>query len=150
MRAILQRVQSSHVVVDEKIVGSIGKGLMVLLGVGQGDDASKATYMADRVTGLRIFADEKGKMNLSIAQIGGEILVVSQFTLYADCSRGRRPGFTGAADPATAKQLYDRFCDELRDRNIAVQTGIFQADMLVHLVNDGPVTMMIDTEVGSH
>lgn len=148
MRAVIQRVKSSHVVVDQEIVGTIQQGLMVLLGVGQGDDAKKAAYLADRVAGLRIFADDAGKMNLSVSQVGGAILVVSQFTLYADCYRGRRPGFTDAADPSTAKQLYEFFCDELRRQNIPIQTGVFQADMQVHLVNDGPVTMSIDTEVG--
>ena len=146
MRAVIQRVQSSRVVVDQQTVGTIELGLLVLLGVGQGDDAKKAAYLADRVAGLRIFADEAGKMNLSVAQVGGAVLVVSQFTLYADCSRGRRPGFTDAADPATAKNLYEAFCDELRQRNVPVQTGIFQADMQVHLINDGPVTIWIDTD----
>jgi len=148
MRAVIQRVKSSHVVVDHETVGDIETGLMVLLGVGQGDDSKKAAYLADRVVGLRIFADEAGKMNLSVAQVGGAILVVSQFTLFADCYRGRRPGFTDAADPNTAKQLYEFFCDELRKQSIPVQTGIFQADMEVHIVNDGPVTIILDTDVG--
>lgn len=148
MRAVLQRVRSSHVVVDNETVGSIDHGLMILLGVGQGDDTKKAIYLADRVAGLRIFSDEAGKMNLSVAQVGGSILVISQFTLFADCSRGRRPGFTEAADLVTAKNLYEFFCDELRRLNIPVQTGIFQADMQVHLVNDGPVTIILDTEIG--
>ncbi len=148
MRAVIQRVKSSHVVVDHKTVGTIEKGLMVLLGVGQGDDSKKASYIADRIAGLRIFGDDAGKMNLSVAQVGGAILVVSQFTLYADCYRGRRPGFTDAAAPDTAKQLYEFFCDELRAQSIPVSTGIFQADMEVHIVNDGPVTIILDTDVG--
>ena len=148
MRAVIQRVQSSHVVVEGQTVGAISKGLMVLLGVGQGDDASNAAYLADRIAGMRIFADEAGKMNLSVAQTGNSILVVSQFTLYADCYRGRRPSFTGAADPTTAKLLYECFCEELRKLGISVETGIFQADMQVHLVNDGPVTIWLDTDEG--
>lgn len=146
MRAVIQRVRSSHVVVEGQTVGAISKGLMVLLGVGQGDDASNAAHLADRIAGMRIFADEAGKMNLSVSQVSGSILVVSQFTLYADCSRGRRPGFTGAADPTTAKLLYERFCEVLRKLSIPVETGIFQADMQVHLVNDGPVTIWLDTD----
>jgi D-aminoacyl-tRNA deacylase len=149
MRAVIQRVVSSHVVVDHQTVGAIERGLMVLLGVGQGDTMQQASYLADRVAGLRIFGDENGKMNLSVSQSSGSILVVSQFTLLADCYRGRRPGFSGAADPATAKQLYEFFCDELRRLNIPVQTGIFQADMQVHLVNDGPVTIILDTDAAS-
>ncbi|MDZ4849344.1 MAG: D-aminoacyl-tRNA deacylase [Pirellulaceae bacterium] len=145
MRAVIQRVTSSKVVVDQVTVGSIDKGFLVLLGVGQGDDVEKAAYLADRIAGLRVFADAEGKMNLSVSQIGGSVLVVSQFTLYADCYRGRRPGFTNAAEPVIAKHLYESFCDELRRRNIPVQTGVFQADMQVHLVNDGPVTIFLDT-----
>lgn len=145
MRAVIQRVSSSRVVVDDETVGSIGQGLMILLGVGQGDDDRTADYLADRAAGLRIFADEAGKMNLSVGQVGGSVLVVSQFTLFADCLRGRRPGFTGAADPATAKHLYEIFCQALRTRGLVVETGIFQANMQVHLVNDGPVTIVMDT-----
>ena len=147
MRAVIQRVKSSHVIVDHETVGAIGQGLLVLLGVGQGDDTSNASFLADRIKGLRIFADAAGKMNLSVGQVEGAILVVSQFTLYADCNRGRRPGFSDAADPTVAKKMYEAFCDELRKLNIPVQTGIFQADMEVHLVNDGPVTIIIDTEI---
>ena len=146
MRAVIQRVKSSHVVVEHETVGAIEQGFLVFLGVGQGDNIQKATDLADRVAGLRIFADEAGKMNLSIEQVKGSILVVSQFTLFADCSRGRRPSFTQAAEPITAKNLYDYFCDELRIRNIPVATGIFQADMQIHLVNDGPVTIVLDTD----
>jgi D-tyrosyl-tRNA(Tyr) deacylase len=148
MRAVIQRVDSSHVVVDNKTVGMIGRGLMVLLGVGQGDTPQTASYLADRVAGLRIFGDDNGKMNLSVTQVNGSVLVVSQFTLFADCYRGRRPGFTDAADPTTANQLYEFFCDELRRLDIPVQTGIFQADMQVHIVNDGPVTIILDTDIG--
>ena len=145
MRAIIQRVLSSHVEVDGTIVGKIGPGLMVLLGVGQGDDSSNCRYMADRVAGLRIFADQEGKMNHSAKQLSLPILVVSQFTLYADVHRGRRPGFTEAAGPDIAKQLYECFCQELRSLDLKVETGIFQADMKVHLINDGPVTILIDS-----
>lgn len=146
MRAVVQRVLSSHVEVEGRTVGQIEHGFMVLLGVGQGDDVAGAKYLADRVVGLRVFADEAGKMNLSIAQVGGAILVVSQFTLYADVHRGRRPGFSSAAPPEMANSLYEIFCNEIRSRSIPVQTGIFQADMKVHLVNDGPVTFVIDTQ----
>jgi D-tyrosyl-tRNA(Tyr) deacylase len=145
MRAVIQRVSSGSVAVDQEVVGAIGRGLLVLVGVGQGDDAQTAAYLADRILGLRIFADEQGKMNLSLKQVAGSILVVSQFTLYADVHRGRRPGFTGAADPQTARQLYQCFCDELRKAEVPVATGVFQADMQVQLVNDGPVTILIDT-----
>jgi len=144
MRAIIQRVLSSHVVVDDKTVGAIEQGLLVLLGVGQGDDLAICRYMADRVAGLRIFSDADGKMNLSANQLKLPILVVSQFTLYADVHRGRRPGFTDAAPPDIAKELYEIFCTELRNLGLVVETGIFQADMKVHLVNDGPVTIFIE------
>lgn len=146
MRAVVQRVLRSSVTVEGKIVGEIEKGFMVLLGVGEGDGAAEAAYLADRVAGLRVFADENGKMNLSIKQIGGAVLAVSQFTLYADVDRGRRPGFTGAAGPVVAKELYEQFCDELRKLEVPVQTGIFQADMQVELVNDGPVTIIIESK----
>ncbi len=120
MRAVVQRVLSSHVEVEGRTVGQINHGFMVLLGVGQGDDEAAARYLADRVSGLRVFNDEAGKMNLSLTQVGGSILVVSQFTLYADCHRGRRPGFTGAAPPEIAKRVYDLFCDEIRNKSIPV------------------------------
>ncbi len=145
MRAVVQRVLRSSVTVDGQIVGAIEKGFMVLLGVGEGDGVEQAVYLADRIAGLRVFADENGKMNLSIKQIGGAVLAVSQFTLYADVDRGRRPGFTGAAGPIIAKELYERFCDELKKLDVPVQTGIFQADMKVELVNDGPVTIIIES-----
>ncbi len=145
MRVVIQRVRRSSVTVNNEIVGQIDLGLLVLLGVGQGDGPAEATYLADRVAGLRIFADENGKMNLSIKQVNGSALVVSQFTLYADVHRGRRPGFTGAADPTTANKLYELFCSELKKLYVPVQTGIFQADMQVELINDGPVTIIIDS-----
>jgi D-tyrosyl-tRNA(Tyr) deacylase len=145
MRAVVQRVLKSSVTVDGCVVGRIEKGLMVLLGVGEGDGVREAAYLADRVAGLRIFADENGKMNLSIKQIEGAALVVSQFTLYADVDRGRRPGFSGAAGPVVAKELYEKFCDELRNLGVPVETGIFQADMQVELINDGPVTIIIES-----
>lgn len=145
MRAVIQRVRHSSVTVDNKVVGQIELGLLVLLGVGEGDGPAEARYLADRIAGLRIFADEAGKMNLSIKQVGGSALVVSQFTLYADVHRGRRPGFTGAAEPKTANELYQLFCEELKKLDVPVQTGIFQADMQVELINDGPVTIIIDS-----
>ena len=144
MRVIIQRVLSSHVEVDGKTVGEIGQGLLVLVGVGQGDNAEDCHYIADRVAGLRIFADADGKMNLSAIQLKRPILVVSQFTLYADVLRGRRPGFTDAAPPDLAKELYEIICSELRNLGLVVETGIFQADMKVHLINDGPVTIFIE------
>ena len=145
MRAIVQRVLSSHVEVNGNVVGKIAQGLMVLIGVGEGDDFRVCRYVADRIAGLRIFADQDGKMNLSALQLKVPVLVVSQFTLYADVHRGRRPGFSKAAAPDLAKALYDRFCIELRDFGIEVETGIFQADMQVNLINDGPVTIIIDS-----
>jgi D-aminoacyl-tRNA deacylase len=145
MRAVLQRVRQSSVSVNDEIVGQIKNGLLVLLGVGQGDGPAEAIYLADRVAGLRIFADENGKMNLSVKQVSGSVLVVSQFTLYADVHRGRRPGFTDAADPKTANELYKLFCEELKKLEVPIQTGIFQADMQVELLNDGPVTIIIDS-----
>jgi D-aminoacyl-tRNA deacylase len=145
MRAVIQRVRQSSVTVHDEVVGQIELGLLVLLGVGKGDGPAEARYLADRIAGLRIFADEAGKMNLSIKQVGGSALVVSQFTLYADVDRGRRPSFTGAADPKTANELYQLFCEELKKLDVHVQTGIFQADMQVKLINDGPVTIIIDS-----
>jgi len=145
MRAVLQRVSSAHVEVDGRSVGAIGRGLLVLLGVAAGDTEADVTSLADKITGLRIFEDDDGKMNLSVADVGGEILAVSQFTLLADCRKGRRPGFSAAAPPERARELYDCFVRLLRQRGFKTPTGVFQADMAVHLVNDGPVTLLLDS-----
>lgn len=145
MRAVLQRVSEARVRVDGATVGEVGHGLLVLLGVGQGDGAADARYLADKIAGLRIFEDSQGKMNLSVADVGGSLLVVSQFTLYGDCRQGRRPGFSAAAPPELANTLYKQFTGMLRERGLTVATGIFQAEMAVSLVNDGPVTLLLDS-----
>ena len=147
MRALLQRVSRAAVRVDDETVASIGPGLLVLLGVGHADDDAIADALARRVTELRIFEDDDGRTNRSILDVGGAALVVSQFTLYADTSRGRRPGFTGAADPATADRIYQRFAATLHESGVTdVQTGRFGAEMAVELVNDGPFTIWLDTD----
>lgn len=145
MRAILQRVTEASVTVEDEQVGKIGLGLMILLGVGQGDDEKQASWLAGKIAGLRIFDDGEGKMNLSLTDVGGEALVVSQFTLYADCRKGRRPSFVNAAPPEEANRLYQFFCDRLRDFGCRVETGRFQAAMAVELINDGPVTIILDS-----
>ena len=147
MRALLQRVSRAAVRVDDETVASIGPGLLVLLGVGHGDLDAVADSLARRVTELRIFEDDGGRTNRSILDVSGSALVVSQFTLYADTSRGRRPGFTDAADPVTADRLYQRFASALRASGITdVQTGRFGAEMAIELVNDGPFTIWLDTD----
>lgn len=146
MRAVVQRVIEADVTVEERITGSIGKGLMVLLGVEDGDDEADAIYMADKITGLRIFEDEQGKMNLSIKDVGGKILAVSQFTLLGDVRKGKRPSFTKAARPDEANKLYRRFISLVNERNIETQEGVFQAEMLVKIYNDGPVTILLDSK----
>jgi len=148
MKACIQRVRSASVTLPKeahRLVSEIGAGLLVLLGVGASDSESEAALLARKCAELRIFEDENGKMNRSIADIGGSMLIVSQFTLYADCRRGRRPSFTDAAPPERADFLYQRFVEEIRQRRIPVATGVFQAEMHVHLVNDGPVTIGLDT-----
>jgi D-tyrosyl-tRNA(Tyr) deacylase len=145
VRAVVQRVSSASVAVDGQTVASIGKGFLVLLGVANGDSDREAEWLGDKIAGLRIFEDEAGKMNLSVQDIGGAILVVSQFTLLADCRKGRRPSFTDAAPPAEADRLYQVFVSALRKSNTPVETGVFQAHMDVSLVNDGPVTVIVDT-----
>ncbi|REJ36192.1 MAG: D-tyrosyl-tRNA(Tyr) deacylase [Bacillota bacterium] len=145
MRAVIQRVRSANVQVDGQVVGRIGRGLLVLLGVGQGDGEADAVFMADKVARLRIFEDDQGKMNLAPADVGAEFLVVSQFTLYGDIRKGRRPSFTEAAPPERARELYERFLELLRARGFRVESGIFGAKMLVQLENDGPVTLWFDT-----
>jgi D-tyrosyl-tRNA(Tyr) deacylase len=146
VRALLQRVSRAEVRVEDKAIASIGPGLLILLGVGREDDDATADALARRVTELRIFADEAGRTNRSIIDVEGATLVVSQFTLYADTARGRRPGFTNAADPAVAERMYRRFADALRGAGVGdVQTGSFGAEMAVELVNDGPFTIWLDT-----
>ena len=147
MRALLQRVSRAEVRVADEVVGSISTGLVVLLGVGPDDDEVTADRLARRVTELRIFDDDAGQTNRSLMDVAGEVLVVSQFTLYADTSRGRRPGFTGAAPPERAQRLYERFAAALRDLDVVVATGRFGAAMEVELVNDGPFTIWLDTAV---
>jgi D-tyrosyl-tRNA(Tyr) deacylase len=145
MRAVLQRVSEARVRVNGEIVGEIGRGLLVLLGVGQGDSEADARFIAEKTACLRIFEDAQGKMNLSVEETGGAVLVVSQFTLYGDCRQGRRPGFSAAAPPELADALYRQFVDGLQKRGLPVATGIFQAEMAVELVNDGPVTLLLDS-----
>jgi D-tyrosyl-tRNA(Tyr) deacylase len=149
MRAVCQRVSNASVTVDGAVIGEIGHGWLVLLGVGPGDGAQTAARIADKIVGLRVFEDEAGKMNRSVVDVGGAVLVVSQFTLYADTSRGRRPGFTGAAPPAIAEPLVERVAALIRERGLAVATGRFGADMKVALVNDGPVTIILADEGAS-
>jgi D-tyrosyl-tRNA(Tyr) deacylase len=145
VRALLQRTSGARVRVDDEVVGEIGAGLVVLLGVGPDDDAATSDALARRVAELRIFDDEAGKANLSLVDVAGEVLVVSQFTLYADTRRGRRPGFTGAAPPEQAERLYLRFAAALRGLDVRVATGRFGSVMAVELVNDGPFTIRLDT-----
>src|SRR3954464_8344534 len=145
MRACLQRVSEAHVTVDGTETGRIGRGLVVLLGIGPNDGDAEVRWLAEKIVGLRVFEDEAGKMNRSLAEVGGGMLVVSQFTLYGDCRRGRRPSFTGAAPPELAERLYDAFVAAVGRAGGHVATGRFREHMLVSLVNDGPVTLWIDT-----
>ena len=146
MRALLQRAERAEVRVGGEAVGTIGRGVVVLLGVGRGDDDAVADALARRIVELRIFRDEDGRTNRSIVDVGGEALVVSQFTLYADTSRGRRPGFTDAASPELAEHLYGRVCTAIEGQGIRVARGRFGAEMAVELVNDGPFTIWLDTD----
>jgi D-aminoacyl-tRNA deacylase len=146
MRAILQRVTRARVLVQDEVVGQIDRGLLVLLGICQGDGPAQAQWLSDKVAGLRIFADDEGKMNRDVTEAGGGILVVSQFTLYGDCQKGRRPSFIEAAAPDLAVPLYEAFINGLRARGIFVATGRFGAMMQVELVNDGPVTLIVDSK----
>ena len=146
MRAVCQRVSQASVTVDGEIVGAIGRGWLILLGVGPEDDVSTAAWLADKIAGLRVFDDSAGKMNLAAADVGAEFLLVSQFTLYADTARGRRPGFSRAAPPAVAAPLVEQCAELLRARGFRVATGRFGATMAVSLTNDGPVTIVLSTD----
>ena len=145
MRAVIQRVKSAEVEVEGRLTGKIGHGLLVFIGVGKGDGQKDLSYMASKIPDLRIFEDSSGKFNLSLKGVKGEMLIVSQFTLYGDCKRGRRPSFSDAEDPQVAKTLYEEFVAAMKSGGIPVQTGEFQARMEVHLVNDGPVTLWLDS-----
>jgi D-tyrosyl-tRNA(Tyr) deacylase len=146
MRAVIQRVKRAQVSVDGRVVGSIGQGFLVLVGVGRGDSEADADYVAAKTAGLRVFEDGAGKMNLALADVKGGVLAVSQFTLYGDCRGGRRPSFIEAAAPDEGRRLYEVYVQKLRALGVAVQTGEFQAMMDVELVNDGPVTILLDSK----
>jgi D-tyrosyl-tRNA(Tyr) deacylase len=146
MRAVVQRVSRSTVTIGDKVTGEIGQGLLVLLGVGQNDSESDAEYCAEKICGLRIFEDDQGKMNRSLLDDGGSVLAVSQFTLYGDVRRGKRPSFDAAARPEAAKRLYEYFVERIRAAGLHCETGRFQEMMRVALVNEGPVTILIDSE----
>jgi len=145
MRAVVQRVSQARVEVDGQIAGAIGPGLAVLVGLHRSDTENDLAWMVDKILHLRIFDDEQGVMNRSLADVGGELLVVSQFTLHGDCRKGRRPSWNGAAPPELARPLYDRFLALCRARTVAVQAGVFQADMALTLTNSGPVTILLDS-----
>jgi D-aminoacyl-tRNA deacylase len=146
MRAVVQRVKKARVEVSGRTVGEVGEGLLVFLGVGQDDTEKDSEFLANKIAHMRIFPDEQGLMNRSVIEVEGGMLVVSQFTLWGDCHKGRRPSFIRAAPPENAKALYEDFIRDLRGRGLTVATGVFQEMMEVHLVNDGPVTMLLDTE----
>ena len=145
MRAVLTRVKSASVTIGGEIVGKIGQGFLILLGVGPEDDEKHCRYLAEKALGLRVFEDENGKMNLGLSDVGGQVLVVSQFTLYGNCRKGRRPSFVEAADPVLGQRLYERFLEDCTELGFAPQHGQFGADMQVESVNDGPVTLILDT-----
>lgn len=147
MRAVIQRVTSGSVSVDKKLVSRINAGLLVFLGISIDDEHKEAKFLADKIVNLRIFEDEKGKMNRSLIETGGEMLVVSQFTLYGDCRKGRRPSFINAAPPEKAEAIYEYFTEQVREKGITARTGIFRAMMEVSLVNDGPVTLIIESKI---
>ena len=150
MRAVVQRVTAARVEVDDAVVGEIGAGLLVLLGVGKPDTAADAEYLAEKIAGLRIFSDSAGKMNLSLTDTGGAMLAVSQFTLYGDCRKGRRPSFDHAAPGEQARALYEHFVEAARRLGIRVETGTFQAHMAVSLTNDGPVTLIVESRLAEN
>jgi len=145
MRAVAQRVAEARVRVGGRVVGEIAKGLLVYLGVGTGDDEAAAVYMADKLAGLRVFEDEAGKMSLDVSTVGGAVLLVSQFTLYGDMRRGRRPSFDRAMEPVAAEALYRRVAELIRGRGVVVETGVFRAEMRVESINEGPVTILVDS-----
>ena len=144
MKLVIQRVKEASVTVDEKIVGKVGKGILILVGITHTDTKEILNYLSKKVSNLRIFEDENGKMNLSIKDVKGQLLIVSQFTLYANCNNGNRPSFTEAAKPEIANKLYEYFCDKCVENGIEIQKGIFGADMKVSLLNDGPVTIILE------
>lgn len=146
MRAVVQRVLNANVKINGKIVGEIGKGLLVFLGIGNDDDNEDLDYMIDKILRLRIFEDDNNKMNLSLLDIDGEILIVSQFTLYGDVRKGRRPSFTDSAKPDIAEKMYNQFINKCEQKGVKTEKGVFGADMKVELVNDGPVTILIDSK----
>ena len=146
MRAVVQRVNRARVTVGGEVVGEIGQGLLVLLGVGQSDTDTAADYLANKIAGLRVFDDDAGRMNRAVGEVGGGVLVVSQFTLFGDVRRGKRPSFDAAAPPEQARRLYEYFVERLRAAGLRCETGRFQEMMLVELVNDGPVTILLDSE----
>ncbi len=148
MRAVVQRVNRSSVIVDGKVVGEIGKGLNVLLGVEEGDSEKDVAYMVEKIVNLRIFEDDQEKMNLSLLDVKGEMLCISQFTLMGDCRKGRRPSFSSAARPDEANALYEKFVEAAGAAGVKVETGKFQAHMIVEIENDGPVTMLVDSKRG--
>jgi D-aminoacyl-tRNA deacylase len=145
LRAIVQRASRAKVTVDNRIVGSIGRGLVIMLGVTEADTEADAEYLADKISELRVFSDADDKMNLALGDVGGAVLAISQFTLYGDCRRGRRPSYTAAARPQKAEELYEYFVRRILEKGVAVETGVFGAMMQVELVNDGPVTLMLDS-----
>ncbi|OGR18188.1 MAG: D-tyrosyl-tRNA(Tyr) deacylase [Desulfobacterales bacterium GWB2_56_26] len=146
MRAVVQRASRASITIDGVTTAAIGSGLVILLGIRASDTADDAKWLIDKIVNLRIFEDQDGKMNISLADTGGEMLIISQFTLYGDCRKGRRPGFSTAAPPAIAEPLYNRFIELAEESGIRVATGVFQAAMQVELVNDGPVTLLVDSE----
>lgn len=147
MRAVVQRVQAASVAIEGKTVAQISKGLLIFLGVGQGDGLQQGEKLLDKILKLRIFEDEQGKINRSVTDVKGALLIVSQFTLWADLRRGNRPGFSQAAAPEEARQLYEQFCKSAQAKGLPVQTGVFGADMAVSLINDGPFTLCLDTSL---
>ena len=146
MRAVVQRVLNANVKIDGKIHAEIEKGLLVLLGVRPEDDEKAMEYMTDKLTNIRIFEDENGKMNRSVRDVGGEILIVPNFTLYGDARKGRRPGFTAAGSPSESQKIFDKFIERIESAGVPVKTGVFQADMNVNISNDGPVTILLDSD----